>query len=191
MITVIDDVADLLERFRRYTREQWLLRGLIVLSGLVALVPLWVLIHAIVLAVPALAALLLTAILPRGHVATVFLGLVVIWALVAGTAPPWVYAIVALGCLGVHWAAGACAIGPSFAEVDRNVWRGLTMPAVWAVGGIVVAVVVASLAGLVTLPSSLVLVVLTFGILVVGAAIVLTPGRQSDTAPDERPQTDR
>ena len=180
MITVIDDVADLLERFRRYTREQWLLRAAIVLSGLVALVPLWVLMQAIVLAVPAVAGLLLTALLPRGHVATVFLGVVVLWALIAGSAPVWVYAIIALGCLGVHWAAGACAIGPSFAEVDPAVWRGLAVPAVWAVGGIAAAVVIALLADLVTLPPSLVLVVLTLGILVVGAAVVLTPRRDTD-----------
>lgn len=180
MLTFIDDLADLLERFRRYTREQWLLRGLIVLAGVVAMVPLWLQMHAILLAVPALAALLLTAILPRGHVATVFLGLLLVWALFAGPAPPWWYLVVALGWLGVHWAAGACAVGPSFADVDPAVWRGLAVPAVWAAIGIVVATVLAVVAELVTLPSSLVLVVLTVGILIVGAAIVLTPGRQTD-----------
>lgn len=179
MLTLIDDIADLIERFRRYSVAQWRLRGLVLVSGLVALLPLWLQGPSVVWTVLTLAALVLTIVLPRGHVATVFLALVVLWALIGGPAPAWSYAIVAVGCVGVHWAAGATSVGPSFAVVDPAVWRGLAVPALWALGGIVVATVIAVLADLVTLPPSLVLVVLTLGLLVVGAAVVLSPGREA------------
>jgi hypothetical protein len=148
-----------------------------VLAGVVAMLPLWLILPALLIAVPALVVLVLSALLPRGHLATVFVGVVVLWAVICGPNPPWLYGIVALGCLGVHWAGVASSVGPSFAVVDRSVWRGLAVPAWIAVGGIVVTAVIASLLGLVTLPGSLVLVVLTIAIVLVAAVAVLWPTR--------------
>lgn len=175
MVNVIDDIADLLERFRRYHRSQWLLRGLILVSGLVALLPLWVLSPAVLLAILTLVALVLALFFPRGHVVTVFLVLTMVWAAWAGPTAPWVYGIVALGSVTCHWAAGACALGPSFAEIDPAVWKSAARPLVYAVGAVVAAVLVATLLGLIALPGSLVLVILSVIALVVGGGFVLWP----------------
>ena len=170
-----DDIADFIERFRRYGSWQWALRGILFGCGLVSMVALWVMLPALVFAILALLALLLSAMFPRGHVITAFLVLVVIWAAAAGSNPPWVYGIVALGAVGAHWSAGACALGPSFAEIDRSVWKRFARPLIHAVVGIVAAVIVATVLSLVSLPGSAVLVVLSLIGLIAGGALVLWP----------------
>lgn len=177
MFGFVEDITEFLERFRYYTRAQWTLRGLLVLSGLVALLPLWILVPTPLLGVPSLLALVLSALLPRGHVPTIFCVLVVIWALVVGAVGVGWLLPVTLGCLGVHWAGAATAVGPSFAPVDPAVWRKLAVPLVISAAAVPVAAVVVALLGLVTLPGSLVLVALAIGILLAAAAVALWPAR--------------
>lgn len=175
MMNVIDDVADLLERFRRWNRAQWVLRGVMLAGAVVSLLTLWLASPSWLLAIFAGIALLISLLFPRGHVVTIFLLLLVVWAAWAAPVAPWVYGIVAVGAVTTHWAAGACAVGPSFAEVDPAVWKRFAKPLVYAVAVVVAAVVVATLLGLVELPGSLVLVILSVIALIVGAGIVLWP----------------
>lgn len=175
MMNLVDDIADVVERYRRHTRQHWLLRAGVLGAGLVTMLPLWLRQPSPVLGVLALLLLLLTAIFPRGHVATVFCLWAGIGALFASSMTPGEYGVVALGCLGVHWAAGASTVGPAFAPVEPEVWRGLATPVIWAGAGVLVTLGLVIGASLFTLPSSLMLVALTVGILVVVAAVVLWP----------------
>lgn len=178
-----DDIADFIERFRRYGSWQWALRGIVLGCGVVALVPLWIMQPSIVFGVLALLVLVIAAMFPRGHVVTAFLVVVVIWTAVAGATAgeagawgaPWVHGIIALGAVGAHWAAGACALGPSFAEIDGAVWKRHARPLFHAAAAIVAAVIIASLLSLVSLPGSAILVILSLVGLLAGGAIVLWP----------------
>ena len=92
MMGMIDEVGDLIERFRRCTREQWLLRGGMVLAGVVAMLPLWLVLPALPIAVPALVAL------------GVLLALASVVAIVMGMAPFALASLVGLvAAVGAFW----------------------------------------------------------------------------------------
>ncbi|MFW6597974.1 hypothetical protein ACQBAU_17055 [Propionibacteriaceae bacterium Y2011] len=187
MMGLIDEAADVLERFRRFSRQQWLLRLIIAVGGLVACGVLFVTNLSPVFAFLGVVGLLATLLFPRGHAGTVFLVIIVLWAAFGGAESGLLPLVpVALGMLAVHWAGAATAVGPSFAEVDRRVWEGLTFPLVCAVGAIVFAVVLGLVSGAIVLPPSLILVGLILPLLLAAAMVALWP---TDRRPTSQEQT--
>jgi len=175
IITLFDEIVDLLTRMRHVHRSQWWLRAVMAGSGLITITTLWLLLPAWPFAVAVSTSLLVAVALPRGHVVTVWCVFVVVWSVAAGPGAPWWYVPVALGCVGVHWAACACTLGPRVATVSPGVWRAAAKPLPYAVAGIVLSTVLATTIGQLTLPGSLILVALCMMILVAGSAFALWP----------------
>lgn len=175
IINLFDEIVDLLTRMRQYQSSQWWLRGIMMLSGLIAMVPLWGLFPAWPLLVVVGATLLLSLMLPRGHVVTAWCVLILVWSVAAGPSAPWWYVPVALGCVGVHWSAGACTLSPRIATVQPGVWRAASQPIKYAVAGTLLSAALATAISQLALPGSLVLVALSVMILVAGSAVVLWP----------------
>ncbi|MVA75443.1 hypothetical protein GC722_05285 [Auraticoccus sp. F435] len=179
MIGLTEALAELVERVRRLSRTQWALRGVMLLSGLLAVAVLWTLAPVAVLSVPVLLLLVAGLLLPRGHVPTGFAAAVVLWSVALADAGVVALVPVTLGLLGWHWAASATAVGRPHARVGRGVVARLAVPLAAAAVSVPVAAVLAGVLAGVRLPPALTATGVLVCLLVAAVGLVLWPAGRS------------
>ncbi|MDN5724816.1 MAG: hypothetical protein L0G99_02635 [Propionibacteriales bacterium] len=177
MRDLIDLLADVGERVRHLTGRHWLLLLMITVGGVITLASLIVVDgFSPVLGLVAVVSLALTLLMPRGHVPTVFMISCVLWAVVATTAADLGWLVgVALGLLMVGWGCFLASLGPSYATVDRAVWRPVVLPLVGAVVLLVLVTAVVAVVLQVALPPMSAGLVVLLLVLAAALAAVLWP----------------
>lgn len=174
MNTLSETIVELLDRMRRRPPSRWVLRGLLVLCGVVAQVWVTLVAGASPWAAVSAVAIVGAAVFARGVVPLLAAATIVVQAALAAL-PVLELVPIALALLGWHVCASLLATGRPWATVDGAVVRAMRMPVLGAVAAILVVAAAAAVAAGLAWGEAGVVTLLIALVLVLGAVVVLWP----------------